>query len=141
MCRNRAAPSPPRGNPPIVGQPEAIEKPASGSWHRLKPKHLKLEALMSAAAPTALPSGAGEVSMIQATLHRHDQTAAGFDHPYGDYAPTVTDGAGELLRRLGRGRVKGWKRGCLLRKVLRNNSSLMSVVYIGVEDAFLLEIV
>jgi len=33
------------------------------------------------------------------------------------------------------------KRGCLLRKVLRNNSSLMSAVYIGVEDAFLLEIV
>jgi hypothetical protein len=38
-----------------------------------------------------------EVSMIQATPNRNDQTAAGFDHPYGDYAGTVTDGRGSFF--------------------------------------------
>ena len=38
-----------------------------------------------------------EVSMIQATPNRNYQTAAGFDHPHGDYTETVTDGAGNFL--------------------------------------------
>ena len=38
-----------------------------------------------------------EVSMIQATPYRNYQTAAGFDHPYGDYTETVTDGAGNFF--------------------------------------------
>jgi hypothetical protein len=37
-----------------------------------------------------------ETSMIQATPYRDYQTAAGFDHPYGDYTETVTDGAGNF---------------------------------------------
>jgi hypothetical protein len=35
---------------------------------------------ISAAAPTALPTGA-EVNLVQATPHRNYQTPAGFDHP------------------------------------------------------------
>jgi hypothetical protein len=37
-----------------------------------------------------------EQTMIQATPFRDYQTAAGFDHPYGDYTETVTDGAGNF---------------------------------------------
>lgn len=38
-----------------------------------------------------------ETIMIQATPYRDYQTAAGFDHPYGDYTETVTDGAGNFF--------------------------------------------
>ena len=37
-----------------------------------------------------------ESTMIQATPYRDYQTAAGFDHPYGDYSETVNDGAGNF---------------------------------------------
>ena len=37
-----------------------------------------------------------EQTMTQATPFRDYQTAAGFDHPYGDYTETVTDGAGNF---------------------------------------------
>lgn len=37
-----------------------------------------------------------EQSMIQATPYRDYSSAAGFDHPYGDYTETVTDGAGNF---------------------------------------------
>ena len=37
-----------------------------------------------------------EQVMTQASPHRNYQTAAGFDHPYGDYTETVTDGAGNF---------------------------------------------
>jgi hypothetical protein len=59
----------------------------------------------------------------------------------GDYTETVTDGAGNFFGIWAEGESKAGSGDVLLRKVPRNNSSLMSVVYIGVEDAFLLEIV
>ena len=34
--------------------------------------------------------------MTQATPYRDYQTAAGFDHPYGDYTETVTDSSGNF---------------------------------------------
>src|SRR5437588_1397094 len=37
-----------------------------------------------------------ESIMTQATPYRDYQTAAGFDHPYGDYTESVTDGAGNF---------------------------------------------
>jgi hypothetical protein len=37
-----------------------------------------------------------EQVMTQPTPYRDYQTSAGFDHPYGDYTETVTDGAGNL---------------------------------------------
>jgi hypothetical protein len=37
-----------------------------------------------------------ELTMTQATPFRDYQTAEGFDHPYGDYTETVTDGAGNF---------------------------------------------
>jgi hypothetical protein len=37
-----------------------------------------------------------EQVMTQATPYRDYQTSAGFDHPYGDYTETVTDGAGNF---------------------------------------------
>ena len=37
-----------------------------------------------------------EQVMTQATPYRDYQTATGFDHPYGDYTETVTDGAGNF---------------------------------------------
>ncbi|HYM79157.1 MAG TPA: sialidase family protein [Candidatus Dormibacteraeota bacterium] len=37
-----------------------------------------------------------ELVMTQATPYRDYQTAAGFDHPYGDYSETVTDGVGNF---------------------------------------------
>jgi len=37
-----------------------------------------------------------ESVMLQATPYLDYQSAAGFDHPYGDYSETVTDGAGHL---------------------------------------------
>ena len=37
-----------------------------------------------------------EEVMTQATPYRDYQTSAGFDHPYGDYTETVTDGAGNF---------------------------------------------
>jgi hypothetical protein len=37
-----------------------------------------------------------EQTMTQAAPFRNYQTAAGFDHPYGDYTETVTDGAGNF---------------------------------------------
>jgi len=38
-----------------------------------------------------------ESVMTQATPYRDYQTAAGFDHPYGDYTETVTDGLGNFF--------------------------------------------
>jgi hypothetical protein len=35
----------------------------------------------------------GESTIIQATPYASYQTAAGFDHPYGDYTEMVTDGS------------------------------------------------
>jgi hypothetical protein len=37
-----------------------------------------------------------ELLMTQPTPYRNYQTAAGFDHPYGDYTETVTDGTGNF---------------------------------------------
>ncbi len=37
-----------------------------------------------------------ESVMVQATPYRDYQSAAGFDHPYGDYTETVNDGAGNF---------------------------------------------
>jgi hypothetical protein len=37
-----------------------------------------------------------EQTMTQATPYRDYQTAAGFDHPYGDYTETITDGSGNF---------------------------------------------
>jgi hypothetical protein len=37
-----------------------------------------------------------EQTMTQATPYRDYSSAAGFDHPYGDYTETVTDGAGNF---------------------------------------------
>ena len=44
-----------------------------------------------------------EQSMTQATPFRNYQTTAGFDHPYGDYTETVTDGAGNFYSVWGEG--------------------------------------
>jgi hypothetical protein len=47
-----------------------------------------------------------ETVMIQATPYRDYQTAAGFDHPYGDYTETVTDGAGNFFEIWAEGESK-----------------------------------
>ncbi len=35
--------------------------------------------------------------MVQATPYRDYRTVAGFDHPYGDYRETTSDGAGNFF--------------------------------------------
>ena len=47
-----------------------------------------------------------EAVMIQATPYRDYQTDAGFDHPYGDYTETVTDGAGDFFEIWAEGESK-----------------------------------
>jgi hypothetical protein len=44
-----------------------------------------------------------EISMIQATPYRDYSSAAGFDHPYGDYSEVTTDGSGNFFSCWGEG--------------------------------------
>jgi hypothetical protein len=42
------------------------------------------------------PNWSVETRMSVPTPYRTYQSAAGFDHPYGDYTETVTDGSGNF---------------------------------------------
>lgn len=42
-------------------------------------------------------SWSAEAAIIQATPYKNYQTSAGYDHPYGDYTETVSDGAGNFF--------------------------------------------
>jgi len=44
-----------------------------------------------------------EQTMTQATPYRDYSSAAGFDHPYGDYTETVADGSGNFYSIWGEG--------------------------------------